>query len=251
MLKCNNCGNEVEEKDKYCEKCGKLVNTIAEKNENISNRRSITKTLKAHKILLIIFIILLGLLIFILYQNMTIVRVPNIVGKTVKEAQSILEDLGLKIEKENEYTENMIITTQEPTFHHEVKRGTDISIKASTKEEIEAQKEAQRKEKEKNNRIESIIKQWADYVRDANNGNCKYESSRKYDTTDDGKSIYLIIYDTGSQYIEYRQLVAFNKDLTEITSTTKLYTFSYLSNGKEGANQQDQMEWEAEKLWGI
>ena len=70
-MKCSNCGNEIEEGEKFCGKCGKLVNTNTNvaTNENVQSKRSITKTLKAHKVLVCVFIILVCILVICIYMS--------------------------------------------------------------------------------------------------------------------------------------------------------------------------------------
>lgn len=229
-----------------------MLNTNYNRRINkTSTRNNFLEFLKKHKIFATIFIILIIMLVFFIYQLLMVVKVPNIIGKTVKEARNELNEVGLSIKNNNHYAENLIVTYQYPSSHSEMKKGEEITINTNTEEEIEKQQEEERKKQEEDNRVKEIIKEWAEYVRDANEGEVSYKSSRKYDVAEDGKQIYLIIYDTGSEYLEYRQLVAFNEELTNITGTTKLYEFTYISSGSAGANQEKEMLWEAEKLWGI
>lgn len=130
------------------------------------------------------------------------------------------------------------------------KPSADIT-KPSIKVETEEEKQARIKEQENNDKVEKIITEWAEYVRNSNKGSVKYKSHKKYTTANNGKIIYMIIYDTGSKYSEYRQLVAIDENLTEIKGTTKLYYYTYLSDGRAGANDEQKLKWEAEQLWGI
>ncbi len=102
--------------------------------------------------------------------------------------------------------------------------------------------------------IEKAIKLHAENVRDINEGSLKYYSHNLYTTTSDGLKIYKIQYSTvakSSAYTAYYyQLVSLNSDNTAVTRHTKLYYSSY-TNGKQHSNEDDQMEWEAEKIWGI
>lgn len=131
------------------------------------------------------------------------------------------------------------------------KENSNSNISIETEEEKQKRLLKEQKRKEEEEKISNIIKDWASIVRDSNQGSVKYKSHRKYATANDGKIIYMIVYDTGSKYSEYRQLVAIDENLTEIKGTTKLYYYTYLSDGRPGSNQEQELKWEAEKNWGI
>lgn len=213
---CSKCGKEIEKDMKFCIHCGNKV-SFPSSTENCESKVKISSSTKKSnssvKKIVKIELIVFGL--FIAFISVMIVR--NSLSDQTKTA------------KEN-FNSNISIETEEE----------------KQKRLLEEQK---RKEKEE--KISNIIKDWASIVRDSNQGSVKYKSHRKYDTANDGKIIYMIVYDTGSKYSEYRQLVAIDENLTEIKGTTKLYYYTYLSDGRPGSNQEQELKWEAEKNWGI
>lgn len=213
---CSKCGKEIEKDMKFCIHCGNKV-SFPSSTENCESKVEISSSTKKSnssvKKIVKIELIVFGL--FIAFISVMIVR--NSLSDQTKTA------------KEN-FNSNISIETEEE----------------KQKRLLEEQK---RKEKEE--KISNIIKDWASIVRDSNQGSVKYKSHRKYDTANDGKIIYMIVYDTGSKYSEYRQLVAIDENLTEIKGTTKLYYYTYLSDGRPGSNQEQELKWEAEKNWGI
>ena len=111
-----------------------------------------------------------------------------------------------------------------------------------------------KKDSENESKIEKLIKQQAEYVRDLNKGTVKYDSYTTYATTDKGEKIYKINYTSSynkeAYTVKYYQLVSLDKDLTTIEKIGSLYKSTY-AYGKEVTNDNDQLEWEAHKIWGI
>lgn len=212
---CSKCGKEIEQDMQFCIHCGNKVSfpSSTENCENKVNLSSSTKksNSKVKKIVKIELIVFLSVIV---------IAVIVALSSSVKQKD---------ISKENLNANSSIETEEE-----------------KQKKLLEEQKRKEEKEK-----VSSIIEKWASTVRDANQGSVKYKSHNKYATTNNGKIIYMVVYDTGSKYSEYRQLVAIDENLTEIKGTTKLYYYTYLSDGRPGSNQEQELKWEAEKLWGI
>lgn len=212
---CSKCGKEIEQDMQFCIHCGNKVSfpSSTENRENKVDLSSSTKksNSKVKKIVKIELIVFLSVIV---------ISVIGALSSSVKQKD---------ISKEN------------------------LNANSSIETEEEKQKRLleEQKRKEEEEKISTVIKNWASYVRDANQGSVKYKSHKKYATANDGKIIYMVVYDTGSKYSEYRQLVAIDENLTEIKETTKLYYYTYLSDGRAGSNQEQELKWEAEKIWGI
>ena len=252
---CSKCGNEIKEAEKFCGKCGSEIKEKVTSNvKEIKENKSIIK--KKFILIGLAILVVIGIIYSSInggiFKNNKQVQIPNLVGKTVEEAEYETSKLGLKL-KISMGSSNNIITEQDPKYidNYKIKKNTTINIELATQEEKQKQQEERQKKQEEENKIKDIIKEWAKHVRDANEGSVSYKSHSKYATSDNGKIIYQIVYDTGSKYSEYRQLVALGSDLSDIKGTTKLYYFTYLSNGSPGASGEKEMKWEAEKLWGI
>ncbi len=56
------------------------------------------------------------------------IEMPNVTGITLKEARKVLEENGLNIKFENEFSENTIITEQLPKAGIQIKKGTAVII---------------------------------------------------------------------------------------------------------------------------
>lgn len=252
---CSNCGKEIEEGEKFCGNCGKKIDmTKNTKKTNVkTNKKSMKEIIKNHKILDVTFVLLLIILIILIYQKLTIVKVPDIVGKTVQEARVMLDDLGISMKNDSSYTGDLIITEQKPTYNKDIRKGSEITIKASSEEELQEQEEAEKQQQEENQKIENTIKNQAEYVRNMNQGDVWYSSYSYYGTSEMGDKIYKIIYKTGSDLEHYKeyyhQLVSLTDDLSGIKNSTKLYLMTEI-NGKSAAGSEKEMEWAAEQIWG-
>lgn len=213
---CSKCGKEIEQDMQFCIHCGNKVSfpSSTENRENKVNLSSSTKKSNS-KVNKIVKMELIVFGVFIAFISVMIAR-----NSLVNQAKTAKENLS-----------------------------SNSSIETEAEKQKRLLEEQKRKEEEE--KISNIIKDWASIVRDSNQGSVKYKSHRKYATANDGKIIYMIVYDTGSKYSEYRQLVAIDENLTEIKGTTKLYYYTYLSDGRPGSNQEQELKWEAEKLWGI
>ena len=216
---CIKCGKEIEQDMQFCSNCGNKVNfpSSTENHENKVDFSSSTKksNSKVKKIVKMELIIFLSFIIFI----------------AVMIAYSSL------VNQKNTAEENL---------------NSNSSIETEEEKQKRLLEEQQRKEEEE--KISSVIKNWASYVRDMNKGSVKYSNYTYYQTSNTGEKIYKIKYDTGSNSKTYKayyyQLVTITDDYKNIKNYTKLYLFTEL-NGKAGSNEKDEMEWEAEKIWGI
>lgn len=104
-------------------------------------------------------------------------------------------------------------------------------------------------------KVEQAITDFAEIVRNANQGSVKYYSYSTYKNTADGNKIYKIVYstasDSGKMYSSrYHQLVSLNEEMTEVVKSSKLYSVLY-KNGSPTSSSNYEMEWEAEQIWGI
>lgn len=216
---CSKCGKEIEQDVQFCIHCGNKVN-FPSSTENCgskvdlssSTKKSNSRIKKIAKMELIIFLsFILFIAIMIAYSSLVNRNTPS---------------------KEN------------------------INPNSSIETEEEKQKRLleEQKRKEEEEKISSVIKEWASYVRDANQGSVKYTRYSYYATSNAGEKIYKIEYDTGDRVkndrFYYCQLVTITDDLKNIKKSTKLYFF-HEYEGKLISNQKDEMEWEAEKIWGI
>ena len=211
---CSKCGKKIEQDMQFCIHCGNKVNfpSSTESYENKVDLSSSTKKSNS-KVKKIVKIELIIFLLFIIFIV-------------------------------------VIIAFNSSSNRHSIDVTTS-NVNVETEEEKQKRLLEEQKRKEKEEKISNIIKDWASIVRDSNQGSVKYKSHKKYATANDGKIIYMLIYDTGSKYSEYKQLVAIDENLTEIKGTTKLYYYTYLSDGRPGSNQEQELKWEAEKNWGI
>ena len=96
---------------------------------------------------------------------------------------------------------------------------------------------------------------FAEIVRNANQGSVKYYSYSTYRKSDYGTKVYQVVYsttsDSGKMYSSrYHQLVSLNEDMTEVEKSSKLYSVLY-KNGSPTSSSNYEMEWEAEQIWGI
>ena len=213
---CSKCGKEIEKDMQFCIHCGNKV-SFPSSTENCESKVEISSSTKKSnsRVKKIVKIELIVFLLFILFI-------------------AVIISFSSSANRKNISKENL---------------SSNSSIE--TEEEKQKRLLEEQKRKEEEEKISNIIKDWASIVRDLNQGSVKYKSHRKYATANDGKIIYMIVYDTGSKYSEYRQLVAIDNNLTEIKGTTKLYYYTYLSGGRPGSNQEQELKWEAEKNWGI
>lgn len=200
-------------------------------SSDINNKKGNPIKIKFSTCLIIVLIVLLGF-----------------IGLIKIFTHNSMEDAAKKSMEKSSQTQN-INPTNKVVNAEAAKEATE---KAKQLEE-EALEKAKAKQLEEET-IEKAIKLHAENVRDINEGSLKYYSHNLYTTTSDGLKIYKIQYSTvakSSAYTAYYyQLVSLNSDNTAVTRHTKLYYSSY-TNGKQHSNEDDQMEWEAEKIWGI
>lgn len=200
-------------------------------SSDINNKKGNPIKIKFSTCLIIVLIVLLGF-----------------IGLIKIFTHNSMEDAAKKAMEKSSQTQN-INPTNKVVNAEAAKEATE---KAKQLEE-EALEKAKAKQLEEET-IEKAIKLHAENVRDINEGSLKYYSHNLYTTTSDGLKIYKIQYSTvakSSAYTAYYyQLVSLNSDNTAVTRHTKLYYSSY-TNGKQHSNEDDQMKWEAEKIWGI
>ena len=200
-------------------------------SSDINNKKGNPIKIKFSTCLIIVLIVLLGF-----------------IGLIKIFTHNSMEDAAKKAMEKSSQTQS-INPTNKVVNAEAAKEATE---KAKQLEE-EALEKAKAKQLEEET-IEKAIKLHAENVRDINEGSLKYYSHNLYTTTSDGLKIYKIQYSTvakSSAYTAYYyQLVSLNSDNTAVTRHTKLYYSSY-TNGKQHSNEDDQMEWEAEKIWGI
>ncbi len=213
---CSKCGKEIEKDMQFCIHCGNKV-SFPSSIENWESKVEISNSTKKSN-----------------SRVKKIVKIELIVFGVFIAFIAVMIAFSSSANRKNTSKENL---------------SSNSSIE--TEEEKQKRLLEEQKRKEEEEKISNIIKDWASIVRDSNQGSVKYKSHRKYATANDGKIIYMIVYDTGSKYSEYRQLVAIDENLTEIKGTTKLYYYTYLSDGRPGSNQEQELKWEAEKNWGI
>lgn len=248
---CNKCGKKIEDGEQFCSQCNNVIKNEEQLGKQCDNKKKAKS--KVNILIIGMLLIVIGSVGIIIFEQITKVEMPNLIGKTVEQAREITEELDLKIANANTSSDNSIIVSQSPQYRadYKIKKGTSFSIITKTPEQIEEEEKEKQRQQEKVAKIKQIIQEWAKNVEDVNKGSVSYRSHNKYATTDEGKEIYMIIYDTSSKYTKYRQLVALDEDLTTVKGTTKLYTFTYLSDGSEGSNQEKEMKWEARQKWGI
>lgn len=202
-------------------------NTISNRNNKRENPIKI-KFSTCLIIVLIVFLVFIGLIKIFSHNSM--------------------EDAAKKAMEKSSQTQNINPTNK--VVNAEAAKEATEKAKQLEEEALEKTKAKQLEEET----IEKAIKLHAENVRDINEGSLKYYSHNLYTTTSDGLKIYKIQYSTvakSSAYTAYYyQLVSLNSDNTAVTRHTKLYYSSY-TNGKQHSNEDDQMEWEAEKIWGI
>lgn len=174
--------------------------------------------------------------------------VPNVVGMTVSEARAEFSKANVNISVYSAGNENEIVQSQSIVGGKKVTRSTTVTVE--TKEYAEKKKQ----EEEERSKVEPLIKAHAERVRDANSGNAWYSGYSYYGTSKNGEKIYRINYNSSynnsSYTVTYYQLVSIDKNYKYITNYTSLFHRTS-TGGKEVTNDNNQMKWEAEKLWGI
>lgn len=121
------------------------ISTLSSKKQNRNQNTSKFKEfIKKHKILVWIIILIIlfvlslgGTLLYFKLTTPKDIQIPNLIGKTAKEAEQILNENGIKYEYEDEeysteYTEGQIMK-QEPPYkqNYSIKEGSTIKITVS------------------------------------------------------------------------------------------------------------------------
>lgn len=168
-------------------------------------------------------------------------KLPSLTGMSVNEASEIVNKLKFDLDVKSCGDSKEVISNQ----HID---GETVYI------ETEEYNESIKREREKSNKVRAVIEEHTEYVRNMNQGSVEYINYSAYATSKNGEKIYKIKYSTGSDLSNFKQyyyqLVSLDDDCTYINKSTKLYYFTVI-NGKDGAGQEDEMEWEAEQIWGI
>lgn len=166
------------------------------------------------------------------------VIVPNVVSKTLREAEEELGKLELNIKALyptlNSDSPEAIIQKQYPKEGEILKKGDTVEVEALTQEQIE-KKEKNKKDME--NRKKTTIS-FAETVEKSNNGRVKYDSSQYYKNTQNGINVYKIKYITSYEKQYYYQLVSYNSDYTQVVKYTRLFLFSDYGFGESGESQE-------------
>lgn len=244
---CQKCGNEIKDGENFCGNCGeKITQNFEKKNkEKRSTKKIVLKMILVYSGILLA---VLGICLLPLVGLINEVEVPQLLGLSIEEAKVKLSENKLFLEDESLYDNKYIIIEQYPRAGQLIEKKSKIKVTAMTKEDIKIMEE-------ENVKTENAIKKWAELVRDENQGSVKYDKYEFYKNSNKGEKIYKIIYSTGADSYHYQeyyyQLVSLSEDLNSIKTSTKLYLFTFLSDNREGANQEEEMEWEAEQLWGI
>lgn len=141
-MKCNKCGKEIEEGEKFCGNCGKKV----KKNKIL---------MKYNKLIIGVVLILIGF-IGIVSNELLNVRIPHLKEETVKEAREEMKSLGLNLKINGSSNDNDIIISQSPEYNSKgIRKGSTISVNTITKEEFEKKKKEE--EKRRNRPSNDII----------------------------------------------------------------------------------------------
>ena len=198
---------------------------------------------------LLLFIIIIATIFFgiKIINAMNEVNIPNLEGKTIQETKKILSDLDLKLKGNSNYSDEDVVTSQEPSYTNntKVKKGTEIKVAVKKQEEVKKQKE----QEQNKNKIEKVIENWAEEVRQKNGGEMKYDFYTTYRTSSDGITVYRIKYTTSRSEIYYYQLVSLDSNYERINKATKLYRVSNYSSLGESMDTY-KFEYEYETIWG-
>lgn len=139
-MKCNKCGAEIEEGEKFCGKCG----------NRIKDKYDYKQFIFKYKYLIIGLLLILVFLIGIVGNEVLKVNIPQLIEKNVKEAKEETEKLGLKLEIDGTPNESDIVISQNPKYNPEgIIKGSTINIRTITKEEFDKQKEEEEKRRNK------------------------------------------------------------------------------------------------------
>lgn len=244
----------------------KILNENQENNINQSSKKikdGDKGFIYKYKYLIIgITLILIFILVIGMNNGLGKIKIPDIVGLTVEEAQREIEDKNLRffIEKEEYNTEvaEGYIISQTPKANSKTKKGTKIGVVVSKGEEPEDVKQKRLEQEELQSRVPNTIKKYAETVRAQNNGTVKYDSYTIYKTATSGETVYKVKYSTSSSNntysrIYYYQLLSLDNENKEVVKSTKLYLFHETTTGSEINEYGDDyaMEYEYEQLWGV
>lgn len=197
----------------------------------------------------LIFVIIIAFIFFgiKIINAINEVTIPNLEGKTIQETKKILSNLDLNLKGNSNYNDEDVVTSQEPRYTNntKVKKGTEIKVSVKTQEELKKQKE----QEQNKSKIEKVIENWAEEVRQKNSGELKYDFYTTYRTTSDGTTVYRIKYSTSRSEIYYYQLVSLDSNYDRINKATKLYRVSNYSSIGESMDTY-KFEYEYESIWG-